>query len=160
MNTSTLTNTEKTALKEQFKAAGTAILQKRIATIEQAMLSAQEAANNEEKSSAGDKHETARSMAQLTNEMNATQLDEARNDLSVLNSIGTALIHTEAGIGAVVITDQHVFYISLGLGVVDVAGKKVVFLSPNAPIALQLHRKQKGTHYTFNGKQVLINDIF
>ena len=47
----------------------------------------QSAANEETKSSAGDKHETARAMAQLEVEMNGKQLAEAERLLEGLKKI-------------------------------------------------------------------------
>jgi hypothetical protein len=52
-------------------------IDKRIAGAREAIQIAQDSANEETKSSAGDKYETGRAMAQLEIEKNTTQLEEA-----------------------------------------------------------------------------------
>ncbi|MBK6952885.1 MAG: hypothetical protein IPH24_12790 [Crocinitomicaceae bacterium] len=59
--------------------------QKRIGTAQAALDSAQEASNEESKSTAGDKHDTSRSMMQIEVEQASRQLSEAeklRDELS------------------------------------------------------------------------------
>ena len=53
------------------------IVEEQLSGIIAALKDAQEGANNETKSSAGDKHETGRAMAQLETEKLNTQLNEA-----------------------------------------------------------------------------------
>ena len=63
-------------LKEQLWVQCQKIVEHRLATAQQAMDAAQQSANQEEKSSAGDKYETGRAMAQLERDKAATQVEE------------------------------------------------------------------------------------
>ena len=67
-------------LKKLLIAHCTALLVQRITVSETAMKNAQESANSEDKSSAGDKYETSRAMGHLDRDMNAKQLLVAKQD--------------------------------------------------------------------------------
>ncbi len=151
---------EKINWKQKLKNECIAILQQRILTARKAMEMAQESANSEEKSSAGDKHETARASSQLERDMNARQLEQAKRELEFVNKIDTTLIHTEASTGSAVLTNEYLFYISIGLGPSNLDGNKVIFVSPNAPVAALLNKKKPGDSFIFNGKTTLIIDVF
>ena len=58
---------------------------KRIAAAKETIAMAQESANEDTKSSAGDKYETGRAMAQLEIEKTAGQLEEALKDKKLLD---------------------------------------------------------------------------
>ena len=132
----------------------------RIANIEQAMLEARESANSEEKSSAGDKYETSRAMGHLAQEMQSKQLEDARQELDLINRLNTTTVFTTAATGAVVICPDIIFYISLGLGNTEIDGQKIMLLSPKAPIAAALYQKKTGDTFVFNKKTIPIQQIF
>jgi transcription elongation GreA/GreB family factor len=160
MNTSTLTKEQKLEWKRQLKTACIKILEQRSNTINQAMKEAQEAANNEEKSSAGDKYETSRAMGHLSQEMQSNQLEEAKHELGIINTLNTEVLCEKAGFGALVICKDFTFFIALGLGTTMVNGQKMVLLSPQAPIANLLYHKKAGDSFVFNAKTTLILDLF
>ena len=68
----------KSIKQELYKLCQTYI-QQRILTAKQAIEAAQQAANNETKSSSGDKYETGRAMMQLEIEKDSAQLSESSN---------------------------------------------------------------------------------
>ena len=155
------TNTEqKLTWKQALKNACLKLIHERIAHIEQAMLEAREAANSEEKSSAGDKYETSRAMSHLAQEMQGRQLEDARQELDFINRLNTTDIFTMANTGAVVICPDIIFYISLGLGNTIVDGCKIMLLSPKAPIAALLYQKKEGDTFVFNKKTNQVLSIF
>lgn len=121
---------------------------------------AQEAANNEEKSSAGDKYETARAMNQLEKEMHTKQLAQQNNELALLNAVKTDVIYSLVTPGACIESDGMIFFIAAGLGKQTVEGKPIIFLSPQAPLAKQLQHKKTGDHFVFNGKEITITAIY
>jgi hypothetical protein len=151
---------EKIAFKQQLKQFARAIIEERIATSEKAMGNAQEAANNEEKSSAGDKYETARAMGHLEKDMHARQLAEHLKDLNRLIGIDVNTIHTGAMAGTLIECDTISFFIAAGLGKQDVAGRELIFLSPGAPLVKLLQGKKVGDHFDFNGRQMEITGIY
>jgi len=150
----------KLLFKQRLKSACAEILQQRIITATQAMQQAQESANSDEKSSAGDKHETGRAMGQIDRDMNARQLEEAKRELEIIHGISTESLHQKAGSGSVVVCADFTFFISLGLGTTSIDEKKIVFLSPSAPIAKLISGKMKGETFSMNGKVMEIKDVF
>ena len=69
-----------------------AIVQQRMCDAKEAMDGAQQSANQEEKSSAGDKYETGRAMAQIARDQAAQQLDEALKLKNALDQIIQVLL--------------------------------------------------------------------
>ena len=155
-----ITTEEKLKWKQLLKDACAGILHERMANIEKAMLEARESANSEEKSSAGDKYETSRAMGHLAQEMQSKQLEDARQELDLINRLNITTLYNSASTGAVVICRNFIFYISLGLGQTEIESNKVLLLSPKAPIATLLNKKKKGDSFVFNGKTVEIVDVF
>jgi transcription elongation GreA/GreB family factor len=151
---------EKRAFKAELKKLCMRLLEERVAASEQAMALAQESANSDEKSSAGDKHETGRSMGQLDREMNARQAEEARRELLRIATLDETALYSHVTTGAVVVCKDFIFYVSGGLGIHEVEGRKVVLLSPAAPLAAAILRKKAGDTFLQAGKTVAILDVF
>jgi len=85
-----MNDVEKIALKNTLKQYALALIEQRIATAREAIDQAQQAANQEEKSSAGDKYETGRAMGHLQKDMYARQLSENRKELAILHAVKIA----------------------------------------------------------------------
>jgi len=132
----------------------------RISAAKGAMDQAQQAANSEDKSSAGDKYETSRAMGQLEAGMNARQLDEAQRDLAFLNTIDPEIISDSVQTGSVVETEKNLFFVSIGLGNMTVNNSQVIFLSPASPVAKIMVGKKAGENFFFNGQVVEILDVY
>src|ERR1700761_1799719 len=81
-------------------------VQNRIDTVTQAIDAAQQAANEETKSSAGDKYETGRAMMQQDTDRNRAQLTEANKLMVALNQINTDFSSETALPGSLVITNN------------------------------------------------------
>jgi transcription elongation GreA/GreB family factor len=155
-----MTVTEKIAFKHRLKKWGLDLIGQRITTANMAMDRAQEAANSEEKSSAGDKYETGRAMGHLEKEMHARQLAEALKELASLQGIVTESLYKEGRVGAFLQGDDMAFFISAGLGKQVVEGCTVLFLSPQAPLAKLLLGKKAGDQISFNKSMVQIREVF
>jgi hypothetical protein len=147
-------------LKNKLKLWALAILQERIATAQAAMQQAQESANAEEKSSVGDKYETARAMGHLQKDMHARQLAEALKDLAALQTVRTDVLYERAGPGAFVQAEGVAFFISAGLGRQMPEGREVIFLSPKAPMAGVLEGKKVGEEVLFQQRVIVIRRIY
>ena len=108
-------------------------------------------ASEDTKSSAGDKHETAVSMAQLEQEKLTHQI----NQLLVLQRqflrIQTETVHTKVQLGSLLLSDKGYFYVSIGLGKVEQGGKSFFALGMDAPLVRLLVGKQVGESVLFNG---------
>jgi hypothetical protein len=155
-----MTNPEKIALKSKLKNFGLDLLRGRIVTAQEAMNQAQEAANSEEKSSAGDKYETGRAMGQLQKEMHGRQLAEYAKDVKALQSVFTNSVCDRGCPGAVVRTSEIAFFLSAGLGRQEVEGLTILFVSPMAPLARSLQNKKSGDSMFFNGVNIVIEEVF
>lgn len=155
-----MTEPEKIALKNKLKLAGQQVIGQRIAAAKALINNAQEAANNEEKSSAGDKYETARAMNQLEKEMHTKQLAQHNNELALLNGVKTDVIYSAVTTGACIESGGMIFFIAAGLGKQTIEGELIIFLSPQAPLAKQLQHKKAGDHFVFNGKEITITAIY
>ena len=151
---------EKLAFKQSISDACRSVLQQRIDNATTAMEQAQESANSEDKSSAGDKHETSRSMSQIESEMNAKQLAQAKRELDALDTLNITTLYKKASPGSVVITQENIFFIGIGLGIVTVEDQQVISISPAAPLAAELLRKKTGDQVNFKGKRTVIKQVF
>jgi len=154
------TDQEKIAFKNRLKQAGEQLIEQRIAAARTLINEAQEAANSEEKSSVGDKYETARAMNQLEKEMHSKQLAQQMKELALLHNVKTDVIYREVVTGACIIGGGIFFFIAAGLGKQTIDGKAVIYLSPQAPLAKQLQHKKAGDHFIFNGKEIVIETIY
>jgi transcription elongation GreA/GreB family factor len=151
---------EKVEWKQLLKKEGVQLLQIRVATIEEAIQNSRDSANSDEKSSAGDKYETGRAMGQLDIDMNARQLQKCLEEIDLLQSIDVSKLYAQVRTGACVSTPEGFFFVGIGLGLLQVNGKAVIYLSPQAPLASELLGKKSGDHFRFKGKEVSISEIY
>ncbi len=124
-------------------------LEEKLMFLKENLHSIQESANNETKSSVGDKYETGRAMAQLEIEKTMTQIGQVTTMLDQLTKIPTNRLDS-VRLGALVKTDKGVFFISVGLGKVDIDGVGIIMISAEAPIAKALWGKKVGDEVVFN----------
>jgi hypothetical protein len=151
---------DKLRIKKELLRVCELIVEDRIITSSLAMQHAQESANSDDKSSAGDKYETGRAMGQRESDMHSVQLKQNQQDLVFLQSINTTVIHQYSGLGAILKCKDFLLFISLGLGSATHESQKVFFLSPYAPLALALKGKCAHDHFIMGGKEIEILDIF
>src|SRR5258707_5924053 len=103
-------------IKQQLHSLCLTSIEERIKEAHQAIQFAQASANEETKSSAGDKYETGRAMAQLEIEKNSAQLAEANKLKQILLQLVTTQTTDSIQAGSLVITNQGRFYISIPAG--------------------------------------------
>lgn len=82
-----------------------------------------ESRNDDTKSSAGDKFETGREMMQEEMNKNELQLNNAIELQQKLAKIDLEYKHTQVGLGSLVITTQGSYFISIGVGKIEVNEK-------------------------------------
>lgn len=127
--------------------------------IQSEIANAQASANEETKSSAGDKYETGRAMAQLEIERNLQQLGEAEKLHQILKGInpdGTTAVVIP---GALVTTTNGVFYMAISLGLITVDHKQYMIVSADSPIGKLLMGKKTGDAFMWNKQQLIIKTI-
>lgn len=130
-----------------------------IAIAEAAIASAREASQNETKSSAGDKYETAREMMQQEIDMNTAQMQKAKLQLQALQQIDMNKQYTQALSGSLVYTNNGNFFIAVSAGNFTIEKQKFYAISIESPIGQLLKAKQTGDTFQLNGKQYIINSI-
>ena len=121
------------------------------------LISETRAANNETKSSMGDKYETSREMVQQEINNLQVQLNEnlkALNSLKLINTNQNSVI----GLGSLVETEKGFFYIAVSLGEIRFQEKKIFVISTESPLAKAMNGKSKGDEFILNNlKQSIIN---
>ncbi len=131
----------------------------REAEIKKILEEAREAANNETKSSAGDKYETGRETMQQEIDLNITRL----NELSKLKQSLERIIPDQTGTtvvpGSVVRTSNGHYYISIGAGKLKIDDITYYAISVESPIGEKLAGQKTGHAFDFNGKKVMIESV-
>jgi transcription elongation GreA/GreB family factor len=136
--------------KEKIIATCNVLLQGKITDLNAALNSVNEAANNETKSTAGDKHETAKAIMQLEQEKLSNQLTLLNTQLNDLQKIDTNKQHAVIGNGSVVKTNNGILFIGVGLGKIKVADLDIFAISPLSPLANLLHGKKLNDSVNLN----------
>lgn len=131
----------------------------RIRVAHEAMQQAQQAANTEEKSTAGDKYETGRAMAHLEKEKAAVQLFEANKLREALHKINPEMSTPKTALGSVIITDNGNYYLAISAGKLYIQDKQFLALSPASPLGTQLINRAVGDKVTFQGKTLSIISV-
>lgn len=140
------------SLKQAVHAAFVNVLRGRIAQAEEGMEQAREASTADTKSSAGDKHETARAMAQQELEKQASALHNLREMEDSLARIDPTHRCTQIQPGALVATDTALFYVCVAMGKLDVDGQAVLAISMQAPLLAVLKTLRVGEAGSLNGR--------
>lgn len=135
------------------------ILNKKIEVLISALNNAVEAANNETKSTAGDKHETGRAMMQLEQEKLGHQLKEMFDQRTELEKIDPAKTAHQITKGSFVETDKSFLYLGIGLGKIVVEGKTIFAISSQSPLGQKLLGKKENDRVEVNGTQYIIQKI-
>lgn len=134
-------------------------VEQRIENAQLAIDNATDSGNDETKSSAGDKHETGRAMAQLEQEKSGKQLHEALELKKMLNKISVDQESKMVSLGSLVITNNGNFYISISIGKIIVDNITYYAISPVTPVATLLMGNKKNDTFNFNSQSYIIENI-
>ena len=133
-----------------------AFVAERIAAARTAMQAAQESSSSETKSSAGDKYETGREMANAERDRNAAHLQQAQQLQAELARIRPDAACDTVRPGALVTTSLGRFYLSIGAGALAGEEPAVFAVSAAAPVAVALKGLRAGEEAVFNGNIVKV----
>ena len=147
------------ALKEELYRLCEEYVSRRIEACQTAIFEAQEAANNETKSSSGDKYETGRAMAQLEIEKNTRQLAESLKLKHALEKTRVDAVSPTVQPGSLVVTDRGTFFIAISLGRIEHNEKPYFVIAPGSPLGLALSQAKTGDTVTFNGQRYVIREL-
>jgi transcription elongation GreA/GreB family factor len=147
-------------IKQQLLTACREYVEQRLATATQAMQNAQEAANEESKSSAGDKYDTGRAMMQIEREKAAMQVVECYKLIQVLDQIDPATFHHKISLGSIVTTQRMKLFLAIGAGRIAVSGEDFLVVAPVSPIGKSLVGLKKGDQFTFNRMTDIVTGVW
>ncbi len=126
-------------------------------------------AQNDAKSSAGDKHDpslkgelakqTALSMMHLEQEKLNAKLAECLEQLRILERIDPEQVHDRVHVGSLVRVNAMNLYIACALPKISVDGVDVIGVSAEAPIALSLRGLGVGEEVVVNGATFTVKEI-
>lgn len=146
-------------IKEQLHDFCMNYITERIANAQQAINAARESANDDTKSSAGDKYETGREMMQQEIDRNRRQIEESQKLKLILEQIDPSKENELVQIGSLVTTNYGHFYISISIGQVQVEGINYFAISSVSPLGSKLMKQSVGYTFDFNGKAFIIEKL-
>jgi hypothetical protein len=111
------------------------------------------------KSTAGDKHETGRAMAQLEREKIGGFIQQHEQLMSLALRLNPSLVTTIIRLGSLVKTSNGWYYISVGFGKIVVDDTPVFCLSPAAPLVAGLLGKKAGDQLLWQGNSIAIEIV-
>lgn len=119
-----------------------------------------EGAKNDSKSSAGDKHETARAMMQLEQEKISKQLDETLSQKAILQKMDVHVKSNHIQNGSLIKTNHGYLFLSIALGKIKTDKTDVIVLSAASPLGVKLVGKEVNSFVEINTAKYIIEDIY
>ena len=135
------------------------ILADRIESLKHQLHDLIEGAKNDSKSTAGDKHETARAMMQLEQEKLGNQLKILEAQQQILQRLDPNAQSENIVNGSLVQTDKGWIYLSIPLGKIRVDDVDVICVSPQSPLGVKLLGKMAGSTVEVNGISYRVQKI-
>lgn len=146
--------------KENIVASAKAILKNKLQEIEKAILNVQNAANEESKSSMGDKYETGRAMAQNDRAMLENQKNELLKDIATFENTNFEQQSDFIKNGSLVHTSIGYLLVSISLGKVTEENTAVMLISSASPLGTLILGKKTNESVVMNGRQIKIQAIY
>lgn len=134
-------------------------IEDRIVSAQKAIKSAQESANQDSKSSMGDKYETGRAMAQLEIEKNTIQLAEAIKLKKQLETIPKEQYGTKIKNGSLVLTNNGNYFLAISAGKIEIEDIPYFALSSASPLGTKMLNLEEGNSFDFNGKRFVMEAV-
>ncbi len=134
-------------------------LDRKIEVIRGAIASAKDSRNNDTKSSAGDKYETGREMMQIEIEKNEVLLNQTAKQRKELTRINISAPFHKVAFGSLVETNNGIYFISIGIGKVQVGDQTCYAISLASPIGGLLKDKAIGDEVKFQDRAFTIKGI-
>lgn len=135
-------------------------IEQRIATAQLALDMANSSANEETKSSAGDKYETTREMIQQDVDKHSAALAEAVKQKQLLQLINADKPTDKIQPGSLVITDKNSFYISISAGTIMLGDTKYLAIAASSPIGIKMIDHTAGHTFVFNNIAQQIKEVW
>ena len=146
-------------LKEKIYQTCLQLLNQQVADLEHALQDLASGMADDTKSSAGDKHETARAMAQLEQEKINIQLAEVKKQIDQLQQLDIGILSLKAYNGSLIRSDKGYLFLSIAIGKIVVDEQTVIVLSSQSPLGKLLLGRQVNETVEMNGIHYLIEEI-
>lgn len=135
-------------------------LNNQIEAIQNQISSLSEDAQNDAKSSAGDKHETGLAMMHLEQEKLNAKLNEFLEMQQIALKLSENKKVEKVVLGSIVKTNKAVFYVSVPIQPVNYKNTQVFCVSVHAPLVQSLLNKEVWEEVIFNNISYKILEIF
>lgn len=146
--------------KENIITKAQKLLSSKLIELEKAIFNVQNAANEESKSSMGDKYETGRAMAQNDRAMLENQKNELLKDIATFENINFEQKTEFVKSGSLVNTSIGYILVSVSLGKILDDGERVMLISSASPLGTELTGKKVKESVTMNGRPIQILGIY
>ncbi|MBC6366992.1 hypothetical protein [Algoriphagus sp. AK58] len=83
-----------------------------------------------------------------------------KNELMTLEGIDEEKVSEKVELGAVVVTDQRIFFVSTSVDLLEVNGQSLFGISTKAPIYHVMKGKTKGDTFDYGGVRYQIRDVY
>ncbi len=135
------------------------LLQDKTDIYQDLILSLTEDAQNDAKSSAGDKHETTLSKLHIEQEKIANKLKEALEQQFILSKLDVTQVSNNVVLGSLVITNHLTIFVCTALPKITVDNQTVFAISPQSPLGMQLMHKTVKAEFLVNKVNYKILEI-
>jgi transcription elongation GreA/GreB family factor len=135
------------------------IQKQKIKSLELLINSTKESRDTANKSSAGDKHETSRAKIQAEIDNYSRQLDLALNNRHLIEQVNNSKKYNLVTQGSIVTTDKGVFFISIGVGKLEIGSNNYFIISLQSPIGSAMKGLSKNEIFSFRGIKYSIKNI-
>ncbi len=119
-----------------------------------------ESAANETKSTAGDKHDTSKSMMQLEQEKLGKQLAELQRQKKIVSGIDPLKVCSRVEFGCVIETDNGNFFMSVAAKEFVLNNKTYLAISMQSPLGAAMLNKRVNEDVVYNTKRYKILSIY
>ena len=134
-------------------------LNDRINSLREMIVDLTEDSLNDAKGSAGDKHETGLAMMHLEQEKLNRKLQEVVDIQSKFLKIDYSIVSNQVILGSLVSANDTYFLISVSLPKIEIEGKNIFAVSPEAPLAQKMLGANLGDVINVNQIDYLIRSI-
>tara|TARA_B110000444_G_C18621004_1_gene492144 strand:- start:253 stop:705 length:453 start_codon:yes stop_codon:yes gene_type:complete len=135
------------------------IQKQKIKSLELLINSTKESRDTANKSSAGDKHETSRVKIQTEIDNYSRQLNLAINNLHVIEQLDNSKKYNLVSQGSLITTDKGIFFISIGIGKLELKSNNYFIISLLSPIGSVMKGLSKNETFLFRGIKYSIKNI-
>ena len=145
--------------KQQILSQYQTLLQDKVDIYQDLINSLTEDAQNDAKSSAGDKHETTLSKLHIEQEKIANKLKEALEQQAILSKLDMEQVTDNVILGSLVKTNHLTVFVCTALPKITVDNQSIFAISPQSPLGMQLMHKTINSEFPVNNVTYKILEI-